>query len=187
MGGLSMARRPGIRGLVSVFAVFAGFAVCSLLLLAPPAGAKEAADLAGDPALEARVMAISTELRCLVCQNQTIADSHAELAVDLRAQIRSQLQAGRSEDQIRDYMTARYGDFVLYKPPLKPATALLYVGPPLLLGGALLALFLVLRARARAGPEAFDADDGLEVDAIPFSTDTSDAADETRARPAPQR
>ena len=120
--------------------------------------AKEASDLAADPALEARVMALGSELRCLVCQNQTIADSHAELAVDLRNQIRTQLQQGRSEDQIRDYMTARYGDFVLYKPPLKPVTALLWVGPPVLLLLALLGLFLMLRARQRARPEDFDPD-----------------------------
>ncbi len=122
------------------------------------ASAKEAQDLAGDRVLEAQVMKLSAELRCLVCQNQTIADSHAELAVDLRNQIRTQLQAGQNEDQIRDYMTARYGDFVLYKPPFKATTALLWVGPPLLLGGALLGLFLMLRARQRARPEDFDPD-----------------------------
>jgi cytochrome c-type biogenesis protein CcmH len=131
-----------------------------LLALSPgqPAFAREAEAVATDPALEARVMKLATELRCLVCQNQTIADSHADLAVDLRKQIREQLVQGRSEDQIRDYMTARYGDFVLYKPPFKPTTALLWVGPPLLLVGALIGLFLMLRARQRASPDAFDPD-----------------------------
>ena len=131
------------------------------------AQAKDAPDVAGDPVLEARVMALGSELRCLVCQNQTIADSHADLAVDLRNQIRTQLQQGKSEDQIRDYMTARYGDFVLYKPPFKPTTAALWVGPPLLLLAALAGLFLMLRARARARPEDFDPDtpdDGQEPD-----------------------
>jgi cytochrome c-type biogenesis protein CcmH len=133
-------------------------AVVLALALQGVAAAKDAPDVAGDPVLEARVMSLGAELRCLVCQNQTIADSHAELAVDLRNQIRTQLQQGKSEDQIRDYMTARYGDFVLYKPPLKPTTALLWVGPPVLLLGALLGLFLMLRARQRARPEDFEPD-----------------------------
>ncbi len=134
--------------------------LCLVLALAVSGGAdaKEAVAVAADPALESRVMAMAAELRCLVCQNQTIADSHAELAVDLRNQIREQMTQGQSDDQIRDYMTARYGDFVLYKPPFKPTTALLWVGPPLLLFSALAALFVMLRARQRASPDAFDAD-----------------------------
>jgi cytochrome c-type biogenesis protein CcmH len=122
------------------------------------ASAKEAVEVAANPALEARMMVLATELRCLVCQNQTIADSHADLAVDLRNQIREQLTKGQDEDQIRAYMTQRYGDFVLYKPPFKATTALLWVGPPLLLLGALIGLFLMLRARQRASPDAFDPD-----------------------------
>ena len=135
------------------------------LLGAGPAAAKEAETLAADPALETRVMVISAELRCLVCQNQTIADSHADLAVDLRNQIRTQLQQGKSEDEIRRYMTDRYGDFVLYKPPFKPTTALLWVGPPALLVFALAALFLMLRRRQRAAPESFDPDTQFPADA----------------------
>ncbi len=128
-------------------------------LLLQPAFAKDAEPVAANPALEARMMALAVELRCLVCQNQTIADSHADLAVDLRNQIRELLAQGKSDDEIRRYMTDRYGDFVLYKPPFKPATALLWVGPPVLLVVALLALFLMLRRRLRASPEAFDPDD----------------------------
>jgi cytochrome c-type biogenesis protein CcmH len=120
--------------------------------------AKEATPVAADAVMEKRVMTLAAELRCLVCQNQTIADSHADLAVDLRNQIRELLNKGQSDDQIRSYMTARYGDFVLYNPPLKSTTALLWVGPPLLLGGALLALFVMLRRRQRTSPEAFDPD-----------------------------
>ena len=120
--------------------------------------AGEAAPAVADPALEARVMSLAVELRCLVCQNQTIADSHADLAVDLRGQIRAMMLAGQSDDQIRRYMTDRYGDFVLYKPPLKATTVLLWTGPPLLLAGALTGLFLALRRRQRAGDEAFDPD-----------------------------
>ncbi len=134
------------------------------LCCALPLAAKEAPPVAANPQLEARMMALATELRCLVCQNQTIADSHAELAVDLRQQIREQLAAGKSEDDIRDYMTARYGDFVLYKPPLKATTALLWIGPAVLLVAALLALFVVLRKRQRMSADAFDPDTPEEGD-----------------------
>jgi len=137
-----------------------------LLVLAGAAFAKEAAPLATDPALEARMMTIAGELRCLVCQNQTIADSHADLAVDLRQQIREMLQRGMSDEQIRSYMTERYGDFVLYKPPFKATTALLWVGPGLLLAGALGALLLVLSRRQRLGADAFDPDTPDDADEL---------------------
>ena len=121
---------------------------------------------AADPALEARMLAITGELRCLVCQNQTIADSHADLAVDLRQQVRELLQKGRTPEQIRQYMTDRYGDFVLYRPPLKASTAVLWLGPAVLLAIALLALVLVIRKRARLADDQFEPepmlDDGLE-------------------------
>ena len=123
------------------------------------AHAKEAVPEAADPALEERMVRVTSELRCLVCQNQTIADSHADLAVDLRRQVREQLQAGRTDAEIIDYMTARYGDFVLYRPPFKATTALLWLGPALMLGGGLLALAIVLRRRARLAPDAFEPDD----------------------------
>ena len=120
------------------------------------AWANEAAPASADPALEARMMAISSELRCLVCQNQTIADSHAELAVDLRTQVRELLQAGKTNEQITDYMTARYGDFVLYRPPFKAATALLWIGPAAMVLIGLGALFLVLRRRSRMAADQFE-------------------------------
>jgi cytochrome c-type biogenesis protein CcmH len=117
------------------------FLLC-LLMLAGQAQANEAAPLAEDPVLEARVQKLSEELRCLVCQNQTIADSHADLAVDLRKQIRNKLAQGQTDQQILDFMVQRYGDFVLYRPPLKATTVLLWVGPfaLLLVGGVALAL-----------------------------------------------
>ena len=118
-----------------------------LLVLALPAYAKEAAPAAPDPALDQRVMRLTAELRCLVCQNQSLADSHADLAIDLKNQVRSQMQAGKSDAEIRDYMVARYGDFVLYRPPLKPTTALLWAGPFVLLAGGGLALGFYLRRR----------------------------------------
>lgn len=100
-----------------------------------------------DAAQNARYQALIEELRCLVCQNQNIAESNAELAVDLRRQVREQILAGESDDQIRRYLQARYGDFVLYKPPVTGKTVVLWAGPFVLLGLVLIALFLVLRRR----------------------------------------
>ncbi|HSM21390.1 MAG TPA: cytochrome c-type biogenesis protein [Rubrivivax sp.] len=114
--------------------------------------AQQAQPRADDPALEARVVDIADGLRCLVCQNETVAASNADLAVDLRSQIRQQLRDGRSDAEIRAYMVERYGDFVLYRPPLKATTVLLWVGPFLLL---LMAAWLMrrhLRDRAAAPP-----------------------------------
>ncbi|QTN24982.1 cytochrome c-type biogenesis protein CcmH [Rhizobacter sp. AJA081-3] len=130
------------------------------LLLALPlaADAKEAAPASDDPVLEARVMRISAELRCLVCQNQTIADSHADLAQDLRQQVREMLQKGQSDAQIIDYMTQRYGDFVLYRPPVKSTTALLWYGPALLVLGGLGVLAVVLRRRSKLPDDQFEPD-----------------------------
>ena len=113
------------------------------------AGATEAANLAADPVLEARVMKVAEELRCLVCQNETIAASHADLAVDLRKQIRSKLSQGQSEQQILDFMVERYGDFVLYRPALKATTVLLWVGPFALLLIAAFTLARAIRGRQR--------------------------------------
>ncbi|MEO8309975.1 MAG: cytochrome c-type biogenesis protein [Caldimonas sp.] len=123
--------------------------------------AKEAPAEAADPALEARMVRITSELRCLVCQNQTIADSNASLAVDLRREARSLLKQGKSDAEVIDYMTARYGDFVLYRPPLRATTFLLWFGPALMLVGGGAVLLVVLRRRSRMAAEAFDADDEL--------------------------
>ncbi len=95
-------------------------------------------------------MALSAELRCLVCQNQSLADSHADLAIDLRNQVRELLAAGKSEAEVKAFMTARYGDFVLYRPPVKSTTVLLWVGPFVLLLVAVAALFVHLARRRRA-------------------------------------
>jgi len=104
-----------------------------------------------DANLEKRVTGLAHELRCLVCQNQTIADSNAPLAVDLRKQIREQLAAGRSEQDVIDFMVARYGDFVLYRPPFKASTVLLWGGPFLFLLFGI--WFLIRRVRKQALPE----------------------------------
>jgi cytochrome c-type biogenesis protein CcmH len=132
-----------------------------------------AAPNAADAALEARMLRIAAELRCLVCQNQTIADSSASLAVDLRRETRELLKQGKSEAEVIDYMTARYGDFVLYRPPLKGTTALLWFGPALLLVGGASVLILVLRRRSRLGADAFEPD---------LDGDTAEAGS---ARPSP--
>jgi cytochrome c-type biogenesis protein CcmH len=98
-----------------------------LCLLPVLACAKEATPMAQNPEVEARVMALATELRCLVCQNQTLADSHSELAGDLRREMREMAEKGMSDKEIAEFMVNRYGDFVLYRPPLKPTTWLLWV------------------------------------------------------------
>ena len=126
----------------------------SLLVLALLAGSAAAQD----PALDKRVAGLAHELRCLVCQNQTLADSNAPLAVDLRNQIRDQLKGGASERDVIDFMVARYGDFVLYRPPLKASTLALWIGPfVLLLAGALLLWRRIARRRVPE-PQLSDAE-----------------------------
>jgi cytochrome c-type biogenesis protein CcmH len=144
-----------------------------LLLASLGAGAKEAAPAVADPALEARMVSITAELRCLVCQNQTIADSNSGLAEDLRREVRDQLRRGASDEQIVKYMTDRYGDFVLYRPPFKATTAVLWIGPAVLLVGGLGVLAVVLRRRSRLAPDQFEPDEGdLANDAVgPASTE----------------
>jgi len=114
--------------------------------------------LAQDPALERRVTSIAHELRCLVCQNQTLADSGAPLAVDLRNQIRTQLAAGKSEREVLDFMVARYGDFVLYRPPLKGSTLALWLGPFAFLVVGFYFLIRFVRRRRRPEPELSEAE-----------------------------
>ena len=106
-----------------------------------------------DPAVEQRLKDLSEELRCLVCQNETIAASQAPLALDLRNQIRTMIRQGKSDDEIRAYLVDRYGDFVLYKPPLKATTLLLWIGPFVLLAiGAGVVVFIARSRRKPAGP-----------------------------------
>jgi cytochrome c-type biogenesis protein CcmH len=134
----------------------------TLGLMSAIAFAQASAPTTADPALDARVQAIANELRCLVCQNQTIAESHAGLAVDLRRQVREMLVRGDSEKQVIDYMTARYGDFVLYRPPVKSSTALLWYGPAALLLLAATSVIVMLRRRRRMPADRFEPepDDG---------------------------
>ena len=122
-----------------------------LALLAPlAADAADAVPTEMDPVKAARAVKLAEQLRCLVCQNQSIAESNAELANDLRGQIREQIAAGKSDDEIRTYMVQRYGDFVLYQPPLKTTTALLWAGPALLLAGGVFVLTRNVRRRRQS-------------------------------------
>ena len=121
-------------------------ALCMLALL-PLRG-----QAATDPVLEQRVTHVAQQLRCLVCQNQTIADSQAQLALELKAAAREQLVQGRSEQDVIDFMVARYGDFVLYRPPVKASTWLLWFGPFVLLAAALLLLLRALRGQTVPPP-----------------------------------
>lgn len=105
-----------------------------LLALAGPVWSGEAVSIGDDPVIEQRLAKLGEELRCLVCQNESLAGSHAELAEDLRREIRAQMKAGKNDQEVIEYLTTRYGDFVLYRPPFKPVTYLLWLGPLLFLG-----------------------------------------------------
>ena len=135
-------------------------ALLALLLVSFAAIGREAAPLAEDPQVEARLTTIAEELRCLVCQNESLIASRADLAMDLKRQVREQIKAGKSDDEIRKYMVDRYGDFVLYRPPVKGSTLLLWIGPFLLLvAGFLVVWRFVRRRRAAPGPVALSAED----------------------------
>jgi cytochrome c-type biogenesis protein CcmH len=131
--------------------------------------AKEAAPLAEDPVVEQRLIAISEEMRCLVCQNESLAGSRAELAQDLRRELRELIRAGKSDAEIKEFMVSRYGDFVLYRPPVKPTTWLLWAGPFVLMIGGVIALLVYLRRRGQAvagGDAALSDDDRKRVQAL---------------------
>ncbi len=150
---LAFFRRAALLGAAVITVALAG----PVLAADTPAAAADPAvapALAADPKLEADAMELSHKLRCLVCQNQSIAESNAPLAVDLRDQVREQLAAGKSKDDVIEYLVDRYGDFVLYEPPFKAATALLWLGPAaLLLGGAGWLAFRLRRRRDEVASE----------------------------------
>jgi cytochrome c-type biogenesis protein CcmH len=154
--------------------------VLVLLLAASPARAVQPDEMLADPALEARAREISKEIRCLVCQNQSIDDSDAELARDLRIIVRERLVAGDSDAAVRQYLVDRYGDFVLLNPPVKPATYLLWFGPPVLFVVAAIGVFLALRRRRSQplAPAALSAAERRRLEAIL----ADDAAGEERER-----
>ena len=115
-----------------------------------------------DAAEEARFRALVAELRCVMCQNQSLADSDAPIARDLRAQVLEMMREGRSDDEIEAYLVERYSDFVLYRPPMKPSTWLLWFGPALVLVGGAATVVAIVRRRAAAAPPAPPAEDDQE-------------------------
>lgn len=127
--------------------------VASIMLIIPLWVMAEAQPLGDDPAIEARLKTLSKELRCLVCQNQTLSDSSAPLAEDLRREIRELIAKGMSDQEITDYLVARYGDFVRYRPPVKSQTLLLWIGPTLLLVAGISGLWFALRRRNALLPD----------------------------------
>ncbi|QWD81172.1 cytochrome c-type biogenesis protein [Polynucleobacter sp. MWH-S4W17] len=129
--------------------------------------AKDAAPLADDPVTEQRLISISEEMRCLVCQNESLAGSRSDLANDLRREIRILIKEGKSDDQIRSFMVERYGDFVLYRPPVKPVTWLLWIGPFVILGLGIAGLLIYLRRRNSSLPDITLTDtDNQKIDAL---------------------
>ncbi|MEW5893558.1 MAG: cytochrome c-type biogenesis protein [Pseudomonadota bacterium] len=128
--------------------------LCGLLAL--PAWAGEAQPNAEDPVIEQRLNRLAEDLRCLVCQNESLAGSRADLAEDLRREIRQQMKAGKNDQEVIDYLTSRYGDFVLYKPPFKPVTFLLWFGPALFVTIGAVVWFVTLRRRRTLPPPKID-------------------------------
>lgn len=129
------------------------------LAVAAPACAIEPQEQLTDPALEARARTLGQELRCLVCQNESIDDSNADLARDLRTIVRERLTAGDSDQQVLGFVTARYGDYVLLRPPVRPGTLVLWFGPVVLLVAAIIAMTLRRRRRAKAEPAALSSEE----------------------------
>jgi cytochrome c-type biogenesis protein CcmH len=141
------AQRHGGMRLLNVF-------LCALCVsVVNPVFAKDAPPLAEDVAVEARLVNIAEELRCLVCQNESLASSRADLAQDLRREVRKLIKEGKTDAEVREFLVSRYGDFVLYRPPVKPTTWLLWGGPFLLLLAGIAALIAYLRRRNRGAAE----------------------------------
>lgn len=125
---------------------------CLSVLLMAGASAKQAVDLADDPVVEQRLIHIAEELRCLVCQNESLAGSRADLANDLRREVRNLIKSGKTDDEIKTFLVDRYGDFVLYRPPVKPLTWALWFGPLLILLVALGVLLHIIRKNRQEKP-----------------------------------
>ena len=146
---------------------FAALLLCLLAALAGPSHAREAAAMAEDEQVEKRLVAISEEMRCLVCQNESLAGSHADLAQDLRREIREMIKQGKSDSEIMEFMVSRYGDFVRYRPPLKGTTLFLWFGPLLLLVAGVASLIIYLRRRAaRVTDTPLTAEEQRQTDAL---------------------
>ena len=136
--------------------------------------AGEATALAEDPVVEQRLVSIAEELRCLVCQNESLAGSRADLAMDLRREVRTLIKSGKSDAEIKEYLVSRYGDFVLYRPPVKPTTWLLWFGPLLLLIGAIWVLVgIIRRNQSQKDAPVLDAAQRAKAQALLQETDSS--------------
>lgn len=138
------------------------------------AHANEATPLADDPVVEQRLIVIAEELRCLVCQNESLAGSRADLAMDLRREVRTLIKSGKTDAEIKEYLVNRYGDFVLYRPPVKPTTWLLWFGPLLLLIGAVwLLVNIIRRNQSQKDSPALNAAQRAKAQALLQETDSS--------------
>ena len=170
------------------FALAHALAALALLAASPWTHAAEAQPLAQDPVVEKRLMSISENLRCLVCQNESLAGSRADLAEDLRREVRHLIVAGKSDQEIIDFLVARYGDYVLYDPPFKATTLLLWVGPFVVLAGGLVGLILFLRRRTRlaslgdTSASAESAAETTDIEAAPLAGDVVSAKAGKRGR-----
>ena len=141
--------------------------ISAVLLCFGTSFAKDAVPLAEDPVMEQRLISISEEMRCLVCQNESLAGSRSDLANDLRREIRTLIQEGKSDDQIRTFMVERYGDFVLYRPAVKPITWLLWIGPFIILAIGIAGLLMYLRRRNQSMPNTILTEaDNQKIDAL---------------------
>lgn len=149
------------------------FALVMALQFALGAHASEAVPLAEDPVVEQRLVLIAEELRCLVCQNESLAGSRAELAMDLRREVRTLIKSGKSDAEIKEYLVSRYGDFVLYRPPVKPTTWLLWFGPLLLLlGAAWMLIGIIRRNQNQKDTPQLDASQRAKAQALLQETDS---------------
>jgi len=161
------------------FVFVLSFALACLAFFANAVQAKEAVPLGDAPWVEARMVHISEELRCLVCQNETLASSRADLAKDLRDEVRDLIRQGKTDPEIKTYLVARYGDFVLYRPEVKPSTWALWWGPAVMLGLGLIAALWAVRTRRKnaAADAAVDADTAPHLPQVPFSPEAQKLVD----------
>ena len=151
------------------------FLVITSIFILQLSYANDAAPLADDPVIEQRLISISEEMRCLVCQNESLAGSRSDLANDLRREIRTLIKEGKSDEQIRSFMVDRYGDFVLYRPPVKPITWLLWIGPFAILMIGIGFLFSYLRRRnANVLTKELTAEENQKIDALLNTLSKSD-------------
>lgn len=143
------------------------------LQMAMACHANEAAPLAEDPVVEQRLVNIAEELRCLVCQNESLAGSRADLAMDLRREVRNLIKDGKTDAEIKEFLVSRYGDFILYRPPVKPSTWLLWFGPlVLLLGAVWLLISTIRRNQQQKQPPVLDAQQRAQAQALLHETDS---------------